>query len=77
MQGLLVNAVGGGERDVGMINKEALIKFLEKRAVEAPVSDPTMLVNYAMYQGLADRIKHGEFDYVVNDDKDLVMDDGD
>lgn len=45
-----------------MIDKDALVKFLERRAREAPVQEPTMLVNYAMYQGLADRIRRGEFD---------------
>lgn len=45
-----------------MIDKDALVKFLQERAITAPVTEPTMLVNYAMYQGLADRIKRGDFD---------------
>jgi hypothetical protein len=44
------------------VNKDVLVKFLERKAREAPVIEPTMLTNYAMYQGLADRIRRGDFD---------------
>lgn len=45
-----------------MIDKDALVKYLEKRAVEEPLPEPPMLVRYALLQGLADRIRRGDFD---------------
>lgn len=44
------------------IDTDKLIAFLKQKAVEDPGPDPGMLVRYAIYQGLADRIGRGEFD---------------
>lgn len=56
-----------------MLNKQALVDYLEKRAREEPLPEPPMLVRYALYQGLADRIRRGDFDYEVREDPDLQM----
>lgn len=56
-----------------MIDKNRLVSFLKDRAVNASTQEPSMLVNYAMYMGLAERIQRGDFDYVVNEDPDLDM----
>lgn len=43
------------------VDADKLIAFLEERAAEPPVEAPSMLVRYAMYKGLAERIRGGEF----------------
>jgi hypothetical protein len=50
-----------------MLNEKKLIAWLRERAKHAPPSDPPMLVTYAIYTGLADRIARGDFDYEVNE----------
>lgn len=45
-----------------MIDKVALLAFLARKAREAPTGDAPLLVQHAIYEGLAERIKHGEFD---------------
>lgn len=45
-----------------MIDKEELLKYLEKRAREEPLPEPPMLVRYALFAGLAERIRRGDFD---------------
>lgn len=44
------------------IDKNALVTYLEKRAKEEPLPEPPLLVRYALFQGLADRIRRGDFD---------------
>lgn len=61
---------------MAILNERALIDWLEQRAVIEPVDEPPLLVRYAIYQGLADRIKSGQFNYIVNDDHDLSMEEG-
>lgn len=57
-----------------MIDPQKLLEFVEKRAREANPSDAPLLVQHAIYEGLANRIKSGEFDYVVTESADFVMD---
>lgn len=45
-----------------MLDQQRLLEFLARKAKEAPVGDAPMLVQYAIYEGLAERIKRGEFD---------------
>lgn len=49
------------------IDGSRLIKYLEENAHKPPYGDPSLLVRYAMYQGLADRIRGGEFDIEKGD----------
>ena len=44
------------------IDADKLIEFLEKHAALPPVENPSILVRYALYEGLAARIRGGEFD---------------
>lgn len=46
----------------GQLDRAALIAHLERKANEAPFIEPDLLVRYAMYQGLADKISRGDFD---------------
>lgn len=55
----------------GQIDPERLIAYLEKHAAEAPPQEPPLLVRYAMYQGLADRVRRGYFNYGCTEDPDL------
>lgn len=58
----------------GMIDREKLLEFLAKRAREAPPGgDPGLLVQHSIYEGLANRVKSGEFDLVVIERPDLEM----
>lgn len=57
-----------------MIDGKALLAWLARKAREAPVGDAPMLVQHAIYEGLAERIKSGEFDYVVVEDDDICGD---
>ncbi len=45
-----------------MIDEAALLAFLSRKSKEAPVGEAPMLVQHAIYEGLANRIKSGEFD---------------
>lgn len=45
-----------------MIDPDALVAFLQRKAVEPPQEEPGMLVRFAIYQGLVDRIRRGDFD---------------
>lgn len=45
-----------------MIDKDALIEFLAKKGREASTEPPNMLVQWAIYSGLIERIKRGDFD---------------
>lgn len=46
-----------------MIDREKLLEFLARRAREAPPGgDPGLLVQHSIYEGLANRVKSGEFD---------------
>lgn len=49
------------------VDKSRLIKFLEDNRHQPPYEPPSMLVRYALYQGLADRIRNGEFDIEKGD----------
>lgn len=44
------------------IDGSRIVKYLEQHAADPPLGDPSLLVKYAIYQGLADRIKNGDFD---------------
>jgi hypothetical protein len=44
-----------------MIDQKALLAWLARKAKEAPVGDAPTLVQHAIYEGLAERIKSGEF----------------
>lgn len=52
---------------MGTIDKSRLIKFLEDNKHLPPYEPPSMLVRYALYQGLADRIRNGDFDIEQGD----------
>lgn len=43
------------------IDGDRLVEFLESHADQPPYEPPSMLVRYALYQGLADRIRNGDF----------------
>lgn len=49
-------------KPIRAIDADRIVKYLEEHAADPPVENPSILVRYALYQGLADRIKHGEFD---------------
>lgn len=53
------------------IDPARLIAFLEKRASEDPGDEPPLLVRYAMYEGLAERVRRGYFNYGCPEDPDL------
>lgn len=46
-----------------MLDRKKLLEFVEGKARAAPPGDAGMLVQHAIYEGLANRIKSGEFDY--------------
>lgn len=45
-----------------MIDKAALLAWLARKAKESPVGEAGILVQHAIYEGLAERIKSGEFE---------------
>lgn len=45
-----------------MIDRERLLAFLAQRAKESPPGPSSLLVQHAIYEGLAERVKAGEFD---------------
>jgi hypothetical protein len=53
-----------------VIDPQKLLEFVEKRAREANPSDAPLLVQHAIYEGLANRIKNGEFDSEFRDPPD-------
>lgn len=55
----------------GEIDRDRLIAYLEKRASEDPGQEPPLLVRYALYEGLAERVRRGYFDHGCPEDPDL------
>lgn len=51
-----------------MIDREALVAELRRRATNAPSGDAPFLVQYAIYTGLADQVARGDFDMEEKND---------
>jgi len=45
-----------------VIDREKLLAFLAQRAKDASPGPAPLLVQHAIYEGLAERVKAGEFD---------------
>jgi hypothetical protein len=44
-----------------VLDERKLLEFLARKAKESPVGDAPLLVQHAIYEGLAERVKSGEF----------------
>lgn len=56
-----------------LIDADRLVEHLEERMRSRSPHPAPLLVQHAIYEGLAVAVRRGDFDPIVNEDPDLVM----